>query len=92
MFYGPVGSGKTLAIRALATECNAILIDISPSTIGQIFSDKKQIDRLINFAFKVAKEYQPAIIYCDDLELVFLGKKKKGVLVSNFYAKMKKPI
>lgn len=32
-FMGPRGSGKSLAIRALSTECNAMVIDISPSTI-----------------------------------------------------------
>lgn len=30
MFYGPQGSGKTLAVRALANECNALVIDLSP--------------------------------------------------------------
>ena len=41
-FTGPRGSGKTLAVRALAHECNAIVLDI---------------DGMINSAFKVAKEF-----------------------------------
>lgn len=32
-FFGPHGAGKTLAVRALANECDAMLIDLSPSTI-----------------------------------------------------------
>lgn len=54
LFYGPSGSGKTLAIRALATECNAIIIDISPSSIDTKFPDKKQLDGMLNSAFKTA--------------------------------------
>lgn len=32
-FFGPHGAGKTLAIRALAYECDALVVDISPSSI-----------------------------------------------------------
>lgn len=95
--FGPRGGGKTLAVRVLATECNALVIDISPSTIKGKVSDKKSIDGLINSAFRVAKNFQPAIIYCDDYELIFAGKKKKKkgenqVPVDPAFAKMKKPI
>ncbi len=40
-FMGPRGSGKTMAIRALAHECNAILLDISPTNIDGLYTDKK---------------------------------------------------
>lgn len=70
-FMGPRGSGKSLAVRALAYECNATLIDISPCNIDGQYTDKKQIDGMINSAFKVAKEFQPAIIYCEDFEYIF---------------------
>lgn len=30
-----------MAVRALATECNAIVIDISPSNLENKFSDNK---------------------------------------------------
>lgn len=33
LFYGPMGSGKTLAVRALQTECNAIVFDLTPSNL-----------------------------------------------------------
>lgn len=41
LFYGPPGSGKTLCIRALATQCNAIVLDLTPSNIEGKFTDKK---------------------------------------------------
>ncbi len=36
LFYGPVGSGKTLMVRALAHECDALLFDISASKMDEI--------------------------------------------------------
>ena len=32
-FFGPHGSGKTLAVRAIAYETDAMVVDLSPSTI-----------------------------------------------------------
>ncbi|KAL4506963.1 hypothetical protein ABPG72_001384 [Tetrahymena utriculariae] len=91
-FMGPRGSGKTLAVRALAHECNAIILDISPSNVDGQYTDKKQIDGMINSAFKVAKEFQPAIIYCEDFEYIFGQAKKKKSQVNPLFAKMKKPL
>jgi hypothetical protein len=36
-----MGSGKTLAVRALASECNAIVIDMSPTNLEGKFLEKK---------------------------------------------------
>lgn len=33
LFFGPHGSGKTLAIRALAHECDAMILELSPMTL-----------------------------------------------------------
>ena len=33
-FFGPHGAGKTLAIRALAHECDAMVVDLSPYTLN----------------------------------------------------------
>lgn len=34
-FFGPHGSGKTLAVRAIAQETDAMVVDLSPSTIKE---------------------------------------------------------
>ena len=74
-----MGSGKTLCVRALATECNAMIIDISPSTIESKATDKNSIAKMFYMAFTVAKEFQPAILYLDECDQVFgAAKKKKG--------------
>lgn len=75
LFYGPHGSGKTHAIRALQTECDALVIDLSPSNIENKYTDKP--DYLLSLSFKVAAYFQPAIIYIDEIERIFKGKKKK---------------
>jgi IQ and AAA domain-containing protein len=54
LFYGPHGVGKTLAIRALATECNAIVIDLSPFNLEGKYQEKNPFPGCINAAFKVA--------------------------------------
>jgi SpoVK/Ycf46/Vps4 family AAA+-type ATPase len=54
LFYGPMGSGKTLCVRALATECNAMVIDISPSTIESKATDKNSIAKIFYMAFTIA--------------------------------------
>lgn len=33
LLYGPPGSGKTLFVRAIATELGALFIDLSPANL-----------------------------------------------------------
>ncbi len=76
-FFGPHVAGKTLAIRALATETDAMVVGISPTTLGDRFDDKVARLKMLYMAFTCAKNYQPAIINIDDCEMIFKGKKKK---------------
>ena len=85
LFYGPQGTGKSLMVRALANECNAMVLDLSPYVVADNFTEKKRITELMYIAFKVAKEYQPAIIVIDEIEHFFPSKAakkktKKGIL------------
>lgn len=77
-FFGPHGSGKTMAIRALQTELDAMVVDLSPSTVESKYPDKASTAKMLYMAFTVAKEYQPSIIYIDEIDEIFkAGKKKK---------------
>lgn len=77
LFYGPSGSGKTMMTHILTNETNALFLDISPEIIGDAVSDKNAISRLMFSVFKVAKEYQPAVIYVDEVEHFFPKKSAK---------------
>lgn len=76
LFYGPEGTGKTLVVRACATETNSVVFDLSPINIDGIYSAKKEEEKMIASVMVVAKEYQPSIIYIDECEKVWPAKKK----------------
>lgn len=76
LFYGPEGGGKTLVVRACATETNSVVFDLSPINIDGIYSAKKEEEKMIASVMIVAKEYQPSIIYIDECEKVWPAKKK----------------
>ena len=83
MFYGPQGTGKSMMVRALATECRAMVLDISGYNVADRFPDKKRFQQMLVTVFRVAKEFQPAIILMDEVEQYFPKKlkpanKKKG--------------
>lgn len=98
-FFGPHGSGKTLAVRAIASELDAMVVDLSPSTIEAKYPDKASTAKMLYMAFTCAKVYQPSVIYIDEVEQIFKAKKKKkkkkGAIPENpgpNYARLKKPL
>lgn len=57
LFYGPMGAGKSLMVRALATECDAMVIDLSVSNLEGNCMDKSSTLKNLYMAFTVAKEF-----------------------------------
>jgi len=39
LFYGPPGGGKTMMVRAIATETRALVFDISPKELLAKFTE-----------------------------------------------------
>lgn len=77
LFYGPAGTGKTQVVRAVVSETRSVLFDLSPLSIQNVCnSDKKETEKLVAMVFLAAKEYQPSVIYIDEVEKVFMGGKK----------------
>jgi SpoVK/Ycf46/Vps4 family AAA+-type ATPase len=65
-----------LVVRAIVTETNSVLFDLSPVNIDGIYQGKKEEEKLVASVMVTAKEYQPSVIYIDEIERVFPAKKK----------------
>lgn len=76
LLYGPKGSGKSMLARAIATEAGAMFFDISPQVIEGKFNTGKQPTILIQKVFFCAQDMAPAVIYIDQIDLVFQAKAK----------------
>ena len=78
LFYGPAGTGKTLMVRAIATETRSVVFDLSPLSIEGCYNqDSKDSDKMVAMVMNAAKEYAPSLIYIDECEKVMPAKKKK---------------
>lgn len=78
LFYGPAGTGKTLVVRAIATETRSVVFDLSPLSIEGVFAnDKKDSEKMVAMVMTAAKEYAPSLIYIDECEKIWPAKKKK---------------
>ena len=81
LLYGPSGVGKTMLVEAVACHLNAIILDLSVENVQGKFQEGKTGHlKLLHLAFAVAKDptMQPAVIYIDDVDMMFSGKKKKA--------------
>ncbi len=60
-FFGPHGSGKTMALRAIANETDSLVIDLSPTSWEKLdpnrYYDKNGIARILYMSFEVARKY-----------------------------------
>lgn len=93
MFYGAMGTGKTMIIRALAKETNALVFDLTPEFVRERYTEKSELTRLIWSVIICAKSFQPSIIMVDEFESIFSTvKSKKKDAIPSFGPKMKKII
>ena len=78
LFYGPAGTGKSLVVRAIASETRSVIFDISPLSIEGVFAqDRKDSEKMVAMVMTAAKEYAPSLIYIDECEKIWPAKKKK---------------
>ena len=80
LLYGPKGCGKTMLAQAVANHTGAVFLNLSPSNLEGKFAEKNGPAKLMHMAFAVARAPQlgPAVIYLDEVEKYFTGKKKGG--------------
>ena len=91
LFHGPPGTGKTLAALAIAYHTDALFLDLSPKNVDGKINTKENLSRTLASTFRIAKNYQPAIIYFDNAEQIFAAK-AKGAIKNPAAQKMKKYI
>ena len=79
LFYGPQESGKTMMVRAIATETKSVVFDLSPVQTAHLYGvNRGDSDKMVALVMKCAKAYQPSIIYIDEVEKIWPAKKKKA--------------
>jgi transitional endoplasmic reticulum ATPase len=68
LLKGPPGCGKSMIMRAIASECDATFIPVNASDIlSKMLGDtEKAIEKM----FKEAKEVQPCVIFIDEVESI----------------------
>ncbi|KAH3669165.1 hypothetical protein WICMUC_005004 [Wickerhamomyces mucosus] len=66
LLHGPPGTGKTMLLRAVASETNAHVLTINgPSIVSKYLGETESALRDI---FNEAKKYQPSIIFIDEID------------------------
>eukprot|EP00039_Didymoeca_costata_P011307 m.158135 g.158135 ORF g.158135 m.158135 type:complete len:875 (+) comp15127_c0_seq2:246-2870(+) len=80
LLVGPPGTGKKTLVNAVAHELGATFFDLTPKNTAGKFTAKKGVegvDGMIHKVFKVAKLYQPSVVYIGNACSVHPKKKNK---------------
>ncbi|KAJ3355843.1 Dynein regulatory complex protein 11 [Entophlyctis luteolus] len=77
LLFGPHGTGKTMLVNAVATELGAHLFNLSPRNTAGQYIGKQNVTKMVHMVFKVAKANPPAVIYIDNVEMIFAKKVPK---------------
>uniref|UniRef100_A0AC35UFL6 AAA domain-containing protein n=1 Tax=Rhabditophanes sp. KR3021 TaxID=114890 RepID=A0AC35UFL6_9BILA len=66
LLYGPPGTGKTLVVKAIAKASGFVFFNVLPSVVTSKF--RGESEKLISSLFEVAKSYEKAIIFFDEID------------------------
>ena len=66
-----------MLVNAIATMTGAQIFNLTPRNTAEQFVGKANVTKMVHMAFKVAKAHAPAIIYIDNVEMVFAKKVPK---------------
>jgi len=89
LFYGPKGTGKTHAALSVAYHTDALFFDLSPKNLER-FQSKEEVTKAVATAFRVSRFFQPAILYFDCADQIFLNPKVKGCTKNPAAQRLKK--
>lgn len=82
LLHGPPGTGKTMLVRALASESNVPFLSLSSAALESKWWGES--GKLIQAAFEVAREMQPCILFFDEIDGI--GRARSGEDQSCVYA------
>ncbi|XP_034483458.1 dynein regulatory complex protein 11, partial [Drosophila innubila] len=71
LLIGPLNSGKKLLCNIIASELDAVFLNLSPEKIFQYEDD---MGMFLHKVMKVAKAFQPTILYIEEAHRVFAKK------------------
>ncbi|KAH8968693.1 hypothetical protein BDL97_03G141700 [Sphagnum fallax] len=77
LLHGAPKTGKTLLAHAACQAAGATFLNLSASVIDGKYPGAKNINRMLQISFKIAKIMAPSMIYIEDVDQVFVTDKKK---------------
>ncbi|XP_010116248.1 PREDICTED: IQ and AAA domain-containing protein 1, partial [Chlamydotis macqueenii] len=72
LLAGPAGVGKKMLVHAICTETGANLFNLSASSIAGKYPGKSGLQMILHMILKVAKQWQPSVVWIGETEKIFL--------------------
>ena len=66
-----------MLVNAIATMTGAQIFNLTPRNTAEQYVGKSNVTKMVHMAFKVGRAHCPAIIYIDNIEMVFAKKVPK---------------